>query len=97
MLPTQMTAENERRHAAAVAKIAEYTAAECRSDALAKMQTALTHTESTETFDMASDLIYYCTRAIRRIDHFGKDGSDLEVAYLLGTADMLVRLLDQTL
>ena len=93
----RMTHANEQRHNAAVAKIPSYTAEQCRSDALAKMQTAVTHAANPSSFDMCDDLIYYCTRAVRRINHHGKDGSDSEVAYLLGTADMLIRLLDQTL
>lgn len=93
----QLTPANERRHAAAVAKIPSYTAAECRSDAVTKMQTAVTHAWKPETFGICDDLLYYCTRAIRRIDNHGKDGSDMEVAYLVGSADMLARILDQTL
>ena len=96
-MTTQLTRENERRNAAVVAKIPSYTADECRSDALAKMQTVVSHAANPETFDICDDLLYCCTRAISRINHHGADGSDVEVAYLLGTADVLVRLLDQTL
>ena len=93
----RMTHENEKRHNAACDRIPGYNSDVCRMIAIGNMQTAVTHAANPATFDMCDDLIYYCTRAVRRINHHGKDGSDDEVAYLLRTADLIVRLLDQTL
>ena len=96
-MSNHMTRENERRHNAAVAKIPRYNSDVCRMKALGYISDAMQYAANPATFDMCDDLIYYCTRAVRRINHHGKDGSDDEVAYLLRTADLIVRLLDQTL
>jgi hypothetical protein len=93
----QMTHANEKRHNAACDKIPSYNADVCRMKALGYIREAMQYAASPATFDMCDDLIHYCTRAVRRINRHGVDGSDDEVAYLLRTADLILRLLDQTL
>jgi len=93
----RMTHANEQRHNAAVAKIPSYNADVCRMIAIGHMQTAVSRAANPADFDMCDDLLCYCTRAIRRINRHRVDGSDDDVAELLRKADLIVRLLDQTL
>jgi len=65
--------------------------------ALGYISDAMQYAANPASFDMCDDLIFYCTSAVRRINRHGVDGSDDDVAEWLRKADLIIRLLDQTL